>query len=341
MKTFIKILSIFFFAGAFILSSCEREDKIYDGKEFIHFGGEELQYKESYPDTITMPVYLAGKLPNQDVTVSYSIKTSAVDSTASVDTSDYKIVEPKGGSFTFKKGNAVQEFKILVYDNIETDKNKMVTVTLDNASNYVMGLPGSEAKKSFTLTISDDDCPFVAENFVGKPEGTDLIGSGIDGNSQMNFTLNEKISDNVAEYHVSGMMMPLLDYYNEEYDEKIDESYPVSVTLDNSDPKNPSVTIKATRTDQLIYYTHDPSATWQYYMYESTTAAYGSSFSTCNRSIDAYYVIETTKNEAPPTGNPDNFSLMHFNVTFTSDKSVEVKDIKVSKVDLTPFKDIK
>ena len=341
MKTFVNILFIFFFAGAVLFTSCERDDKIYEGDEFVHFETEQLMQKESNPDTITVPVYLAGELPNQDVNVSYTVETSADDSTATVDSTDYKIVEPTGGSITFEAGTAVEHFKMLVYDNLETDKNKYVTVTLDGANNYVMGLPGSGVKKSFTLTIADDDCPFVAENFVGKPEGTDLLGSGVDGNSQMNFTLNDEISDNVAEYHVSGMMMPLLDYYNENYDEEIDDSYPVSVTLDNSDPTNPTVTIKATRADQLIYNTHDPSSTWQYYMFESTTAAYGNSFSTCNRSIDAYYVIETTQNGAAPTGNSDNFSLFRFNITFTSDKSVEVKDIKVSKVDLTPFKDIK
>ena len=323
MKTFVNILTIFFFAGAVLFTSCEREDKIYEGDEFVHFETEQLTQKESNPDTITVPVYLAGKLPKQDVNVSYTVTTSAEDSTANVDSTDYKIVEPKGGSFTFEAGTAVEHFKILVYDNIETDKNKMVTITLDNANSYVMGLPGSGVKKSFTLTIADDDCPFVAENFVGTPEGTDL-----GANSLVKFSLKESISEDKAVYEVTGLFMPMINSFGEE----VLESNPVLFTLDNSNPSNPTVTLEGSAVDQtgmpLLYNTQGPGSTWQYYIYP-TSSGDASTFSTCGKSVTAYYDIGLTENYSTDYGQPYWVGLK-LDIFFTSKNSVKVEKIDAS-----------
>jgi len=328
MKTFLKIFSVIALAGI-LFYSCEDEEKIYQGDEFIHFDKESIVRVESTADTIIMPVYLAGELPSNDVTVSYSVETSAVNENQSVDESDYEIVEPQGQSITFRAGTAVAYVKMVVFDNVETDNAKMVTVSLGDAAGYVTGYPGSLEKRSFTLTITDDDCPLIAEHFTGQPEGTDL-----GGNSSVQFNLKEQVSDDIVTYEVSGIFMPQLDYFKEEYGEEILDSYPVVFTLDNSDPLNPTINIETSREDALIYYTDDGASTWQYYLYQSGTPA---TFSTCERSITAYYDIEVTENDAAPTGEP-LWTEFKLDVQFTSKKSMKVKSVNISSTQIKSHK---
>lgn len=324
MKAFIKILSVLFLAGI-VFTSCEDEDKTYQGDEFIHFDKESVVKKESTTDTIDMPVYLAGELPKSDVEVSFTVETSAVAEDGTVDESDYKIVQPEGNTITFEAGTAVAHIQMVLFNNVETDKNKMVTITLDNAEGYVMGLPGSQAKKSFTLTIQDDDCPFVAENFTGKPEGTDL-----GANAQVEFSLKEKINENKAVYEVTGIFMPQIESFGEE----VLESNPTLITLDNTDPTNPTVTLEGSETDQtgwpLLYNTQGGGSTWQYYIYQSSQEA---TFSTCARSVTVYYDVGLGENYSTNYGQP-YWTGLELNVTFSSKKSLKVKDMEVSQVDL-------
>lgn len=337
MKSIIKILTLMFITGSLVFIGCqEDEDLSYQGDEFIQFENASAEYAEPYSDTIRIPVLLAGQVPTSAVNVSVAFEKIAEDSTETVEEGvDYDVINEMNGdniTVTIPANSTKGYIEVVLYDDVDSDGNKILEFTLNSASGYVMGLPGSEIKNAYTLTILDDDCPFVAENFVGKPEGTDQTGGAL-GNAQVEFTLKEKINDNVATYYVSGLMMPLLDYFNENYGEEIVNAYPAIFTLDNSDPLNPTITMDTERADGMIYYTDDGGSTWQYYLVQNPDAV--SKFSTCNRSIEAYYHINGAENEGSPSFGWTDGTLK---VTFTTSKDGKLKDVKVEtsfgKIDL-------
>lgn len=136
------------------LASCEEQQILFEGPDFVRFTDTTLTYKESLGAPITVSVHVVGKPVNQAITVNYTIGGTAREGR------DYSIEGTKG-VVTIPAGKLFGTITVRLINNannILESQNIVFTLTgvtpstdlqLGFGKNNVIG-------KTLTLTIQDD-----------------------------------------------------------------------------------------------------------------------------------------------------------------------------------------
>ncbi|WP_299705215.1 Calx-beta domain-containing protein [uncultured Pontibacter sp.] len=155
------IASIFAIGAMFTMTSCEQEEFTYKGDNFIHYQKESYQVNENATAIVNIPVFLATTSHPGTTTAQVNLSGDAVEG------EHYNVIG--GNTLSFAEGVYSDTIKIQLIDNDVVDGNKVINLAIgSNSANYTIGYPGTESKSGSTVvTIIDNDCPFVASNFVG------------------------------------------------------------------------------------------------------------------------------------------------------------------------------
>ena len=285
-KNIIKTLLLSFLITGFIAcNENDNEENVYEGDNFISFGTSfSASTSESMTDPVTITAYASITNLQSDITVNTTITEENVSS------ANYAFVDGKS-SFSFGPGKYVDTIKVIPVDNTDADGSKKITITLDSASDgTLIGYPGIDANgKIFTLTISDDDCALIASNFTGIASGNETITySAGEKPSEASFVLVSSTS-NTATYKVSGILGPQFTVWGE----AVTSGGEFTITLDNSDPTNPSVIatdVGDPLSNGLDYFYCQTDNEWGYYLNLDS-----STFSTCEKTLELAFTIDVTQ----------------------------------------------
>lgn len=147
-------------------TSCKEEDgRTTYPSEFSYVQFTASTAAVSEVDTtrgIVIEVSNVGPTLDQDISVAYAIDTSS----NAVRGTHYALTKGSGQTITIPAGEHFGSITINTLDNDVSDGTKTLTLVLTSASQGLS--PGrGQVGKTFTLTISDDDCPLVLDTFVG------------------------------------------------------------------------------------------------------------------------------------------------------------------------------
>ncbi len=292
MKTLYKILGLFVISSFLIFTACEDVDQSYTGNGFVHTSDDAITIVESSMDTVVISVLLADAPAASAINVALEMDLTAQGVTQEcVEGVDFEIIEPADiTSITIPAGSNSAEIKIVVFDNLVEDSAKYITLTLTGAGDLTMGYPGSEIKKTAVITIADDDCAFLANNWVGVPVGIETYSNWPVFTAAAQWSVAEVISDVKVKYEVKGFMNGIFTYWAE----TVTYGGEYYVTLDFTDPLNPVVELEGKYTDPegfgetTFYATTDD--TWSYYILQDPLNP--SSFSTCDKTLTINYLVD-------------------------------------------------
>ena len=299
MKTLYKFIGLFIISSFLIFTACEDTDQTYTGDPFVFFNSEAITVVESSTDIVSVSVELADApaAANIPVTIDVQLTTQGVTQQL-VEGVDFEVLEPADlSSITIPAGENSADIQIAVFDNIVEDSAKFITLTLASAGNYVLGYPGSEQGKSCVITISDDDCAFLAENWEGQPTGIETYLNWPTFEAKAIWEIAEVISSDKVKYHVTGLMDGIFN----EWGETITNGGDYYITLDYTDPLNPDVILEAYHPspegyDDYGYYATTED-TWSYYIIPDPNNA--CTFSTCDRTLTIYYWVDISTDGGP------------------------------------------
>ncbi|HAN19307.1 MAG: hypothetical protein A2X13_01400 [Bacteroidetes bacterium GWC2_33_15] len=305
MRTIFKILGLFFISSVLLFTSCdEKYDYSYTGDEFIQFKTATSNISESSVDTLTIPVLLAGSLPKSDVTLTLTVTTTVKEGFTFVQGTDFDLIGLDGTNLVIKANTAQSDIQLVVYDNFDEDSTRTVTFTLtDSDGDYVMGLPGSENKKSYVVSVIDDDCAFVPQNFAGTPSGLDVTNFP----SQAVFVLDEAwadMSEAKARYKVTKIAQGIFDQWGETVTSGADGTY---LIFDNTNPLSPTISMDLTMSsdpDGNMIETN--GGDWGYFMYDNTSAI--NYFATCTGYMEYWYKVDLWQDGALYPGGEGYYS---------------------------------
>ncbi|HAF29990.1 MAG TPA: hypothetical protein DCG75_13195 [Bacteroidales bacterium] len=299
MKTLHKILGLFVISSFLIFTACEKVDNTYTGNGFIFFGEESITVAESSSDIITLNVLLADASTVTDLNVTIDVSLTAQGVTQElVEGVDFEVLQPADlSSITIPAGSNSAEIQIAVFDNIVEDSAKYITLTLASAGDYTMGYPGSGIKKTAVITISDDDCAMIANNWIGVPAGIETYSNWPTFAAAAQWAVEEEITPNKVKYVVKGLMNGIFN----DWEETITYGGELFITLDNTDPLDPQVILEAKYPspegfDDYGFYANTED-TWSYYIIQDP--ANPSTFSTCNKTLTIHYLVDISTDGGP------------------------------------------
>ena len=310
MKTLYKFIGLFIISSFLIFTACEDTDQTYTGDPFIYFSDDAITIPESSSDIVSLSVLLADAPAKSNITVSIDVQLTAAGVTQQlVEGVDFEVLEPADlSTVTIPAGENSADIQIAVFDNIVEDSAKYITLTLASAGDFVLGYPGSEAQKTAVITISDDDCALIPENFTGSPVGSDIVSSN---SASLTFAVSSSTAT-TATYGVTGVFQAQFDSWGE----TVSSGATMYLLLDNTDPLNPTVSIVPDDTgDAYGGYGHmieTNGGEWGYYFHD--TPGKPSTFSTCNKTVTYYYSIDLYENGS--LYGYDYWTTYYFNVTF-------------------------
>lgn len=157
------------------LMACETEPIIFNGPYFVRFTETLLTEQESHIPVIPIQVHIAGPVPQNDITINYTISGTARDGI------DYTILGTKG-KVKIKSGEYFGKIELRLINNANNIlRSQDITFTLqtvdNNTEKVYMGQGVSQIGKSFTLTIQDD-C-ILGGNYYGLSAETSVPITGI------------------------------------------------------------------------------------------------------------------------------------------------------------------
>lgn len=302
-KTFKFALLMAFVGGFFI--SCDEDETVantltYPANGFVAFETSGSTVAES-----------AGMVT---ITAQYGSTSSAADqsfgftsaSAEAVEGVDYTIVDSRT-SFDFAAGVHTNSIDVNIIDNLAVDGQKNIVFTLTGE-----GFPGEAALNStYTLVVNDDDCPFLPSTFEGGPTTTETLNYGGPYTDGYSFLLLSSTDDGAgtfltATYEVSGFMVGQFGAWSE----VITDGGTVNMTLDNTDPTLPVITITGAADPQGVGFMNYYATTdgeWVYYT--TIDGAANNTFSTCGESIDFSYIIDIFQVSAGASYPADGYGV--------------------------------
>ena len=258
---------------AFGVIACDEEETTYTplsypDEAFVAFEGTSMDAIESRESEVVVTVFLATVDQNSDVTIDYTITSEdAVLGT------HYEIVDNKS-QFSIASGQYSDELKIKMLDNLETDGNKLVTITLTgNSAGATVGYPGPDSNgKDFALTILDDDCPLQLAGEFTEISETEPFGVG-------GLTTIEKIEagTNAGEYWIYGVYSELFNNFWGEVFQPGFGNEGIVLMIDNGDG---TVTIPCQYMGQTL------PGPWDYWIGGSGT------YSACDETLNLSYGLQ-------------------------------------------------
>lgn len=261
MKKVLFIISAIFI----LLTGCEI-DKVYDGPWFVHLDKETASVVEANATTYLKVVMSGPKKGSQ--TVDFTISGTAVRGV------DYDL-NVVGNTLTFPEGTGTQVVEITTIDNTDIEGNRTIEFEISsNSAGYKIGTPGPDGLfKSATITIIDNDCPFVPDDFIGEASSDD------DGHTDVFTTTHVSTVGDVVTLSVDKIFQAqMLSWWSCYFT----AGGPVEIKLDYSDPANPTATIEP----QWMGTDNDG---WDYWISQNHVSV--GSFSTCDKTITLPYSI--------------------------------------------------
>lgn len=252
--------------AVFILSTACEKDKIYDGEWFVHLDKESISVVEA-DATAILKVVMSGPRTGSE-TVDFELSGTAVRGV------DYDL-NVTGNTLTFPNGTGTQSVEITTIDNTDIDGNRTVELTLSsNSAGYILGTPGPDGLfKSATITIIDNDCAFIPDDFVGEASSSD------NGFTDLFTVTHVSTIGDVVTLSIDGIFKAqILSWWNCTFT----DGGSVEVKLDYSDPSNPRATIDPQ------WFAQDNDG-WDYYISQNHVNV--GSFSTCDGTITLPYSV--------------------------------------------------
>lgn len=173
-----KLLSIFSLSLLLLIVSCKDESYGPTIYEFATIDTSDIpeSVAEDSDETVTIPIVYGGTLSNATTfTVNYKIEGGTYGT-------DYVVVGGSAatGSVSIPAGTtgdkAVGLIEIKPVADLKAEDNVELTITLVDASNGLsLGFPGA---KTYTLTVEDDDCEYIEDDFVGVAAGREFYDDG-------------------------------------------------------------------------------------------------------------------------------------------------------------------
>ena len=150
-----KFLLLFSLVIALVFTSCEKQENVMytSEKGFVQFADESSTLSEDATAPIKISVQYGGSLASNTngIDVKFDVST--------VDTSRFAIT-PSNGILTIPAGEASASIEIMPIDNITSDGNLVIDITLSAENIKGIGIGGEALKNiSYSLTIVDNDCP--------------------------------------------------------------------------------------------------------------------------------------------------------------------------------------
>lgn len=305
MKKIHKILGLFTLSTIILFSACEEVDNSYTGNGFVHFSDAAITVAESSTDIVTLNVLLADAPAATDIAISIDVSLTTLGVTQElVEGVDFEVLAPADlSSITIPAGENSAEIQIAVFDNTVEDSTKYITLTLAAAGDYIIGYPGSEIKKTAIITIADDDCAFLPDNWTGVPVGIETFEDG-DGEftASASWTLDNTYvdaTDTRKRFLVQGLMSGIFSNWGE----TVTNGGTHYVILDFADPLNPTIELESVLGDpdgvgRNDFYAHTDGGAWGYYIELNPNKT--STFSTCNRSLSLHYLVDVSADNGTP-----------------------------------------
>jgi hypothetical protein len=164
LKFMTKHFLVLFLPLAFF-SSCEEEVVVYDGEDFVHVENLSYNIDEESVEPLNITIYRTSGTGTETVTfdIDASFPEGIIDNP-----SDFYSVQPQG-SLTFVDGEYEKDIVIFPVSNFVNTGVLQLEITLTGTDGTsTIGFPGeSSAFSSTSVLISDDDCPFNTEGFIG------------------------------------------------------------------------------------------------------------------------------------------------------------------------------
>ncbi|TAJ11514.1 hypothetical protein DMA11_16470 [Marinilabiliaceae bacterium JC017] len=227
-----------------LIFGCNEIDQTYGGPWFVYTEAESGEVFESDPEILSVPVVVSSNDYSTQTAVTFKVESE--NATEGV---DFEILN-EGRDLIFEPGVAVQNIDIKFMDNDDADGDLEVIISLvsSNKGDYEIGKPGPDnAFSSYTLTILDDDCPFIPEDYSKALSGYETCKWWSDIEcSKFEFLFIEEVSPNVYKYDVIGFWSGQIEgNHNDKWFAPGDvvTYLPVPVLIDLNDPVNPTIEI--------------------------------------------------------------------------------------------------
>ena len=248
-------LSFIFLSVIFVTVSCNNETEPYDPDGYVQFSTESLALTENATSPLISKVLL-GRGSNPDgVTVNFTVNSS--------DASRYTI-EPANGSLLIPAGEFTANIIITPIDNAESDGNASIELELVPGE-FPVGIAGEgRIANKQTILVTDDDCELDYSSFVGVYEANEF--GYCDGCYEVSISYDE-----------ANQALVLSNLY-----ETGGTTY---ISLDNSDPVNPSVDFRSKEFDAGL----QVDANFGNVYATNPTAGNKSSFRTCDQFLDLIF----------------------------------------------------
>jgi hypothetical protein len=144
----------------------------YQGKPFVIFQTDASTTSEDEAAPVTIAVLRGARDATAALTVDYTVSSRLTSTGASAD-NQFTITDK--GKVTIPAGAHQADIALTPVDNTVRDGDKEILITLTSVSDAAVnvGYPGpAAASKTHAVTIQDDDCPLVLEDFVGSYDVT-------------------------------------------------------------------------------------------------------------------------------------------------------------------------
>lgn len=240
MKT-LKYITMLLLAS--MLFGCEDMDHSYTGDFFVSFNSESVSEKEN-AKVISIPVMVSDKR-TEEVTVTFSVE-GKVGATEGV---NFTVLN-SSTTLTFLPEEGVKYIQIAPVDDLAETGDKVIEVAIvSNSKNYMIGVPGPDAKfAKCTVTIKEDDCALKPELFSGKITGLEDATTGGWWNDAESKCEWEFVSENsgVFVFTVKGFWyaQALNSGSNSWYSSESEITFlPVRVTINLSNPAAPTYSL--------------------------------------------------------------------------------------------------
>jgi len=156
-KIIYRITSIAVLFMAIFIVGCEEQLTVFEGPYHVRFTGTSSSQKESSISETVIKIHYAGSQPAESIQVDFSF-------TGGTEGVDFTLIG--GTSLTIPAGEWFTSFSVKPIDNQVADGDKVITFEITSVSGDISAGLGLVGKK-FTYTITDDDCPFKVDYFIG------------------------------------------------------------------------------------------------------------------------------------------------------------------------------
>lgn len=157
-----KLYSLILLCVMGLLNSCGEADLVEVdlnsiGGGFLQVTQEQGSISEGETDGTTINILFGGTENANGIEVKYTVTSDTPD----------RFEDPNNGVVSIPAGEFSTQILIKPIDNLSTDGDATVVVTINDDNAFPAGLLGGVNNRAKTITIIDDDCPISINDWVG------------------------------------------------------------------------------------------------------------------------------------------------------------------------------